>query len=53
MQLLIGMSTRRYLPPIGTAGLDLFAVRGYNLEPAPPPKIIDTVSFANIAINKI
>jgi hypothetical protein len=33
------MSTNRYLPAIGTAGLLLLAVKGYNLEPAPPPKI--------------
>jgi hypothetical protein len=38
---------------MGTAGLDLLAVSGYSLEPAPPPSIIETVSFANIAITKI
>jgi hypothetical protein len=38
---------------MGTAGLDLLAVSGYNLEPAPPPNIIETVSFANIGIFKI
>lgn len=40
MQLDIGMSTNLYLPAIGTAGLDLFSVNGYNLDPCPPPKII-------------
>ena len=30
---LIGMSMRRYLPPIGTAGLDLVAVRGKSRLP--------------------
>jgi hypothetical protein len=50
MQLLIGISTKRYFPAIGTAGLDLLAVNGYSLEPAPPPKIIATVCFANTAI---
>ena len=33
MQLEIGMSTNLYFPAIGTAGLDLSAVKGYNLEP--------------------
>ena len=40
IQLEIGISTNRYLPAIGTAGLDLFAVKGYNLDPCPPPNII-------------
>lgn len=38
-QLEIGMSTRRYLPAIGTAGLDRVCVNGDNLEPWPPPRI--------------
>lgn len=29
----IGISTNLYLPAMGTAGFDLLAVRGYNLEP--------------------
>ena len=49
----IGISTNRYFPPMGTAGLDLLAVSGCSLEPAPPPNIIETVSFANIGIFKI
>jgi hypothetical protein len=39
MQLEIGMSTNLYLPAMGTAGLLRVAVKGYNLDPAPPPKI--------------
>jgi len=39
MQLLIGISTKRYLPAIGTAGFERAAVNGYNLVPAPPPRI--------------
>src|SRR5690606_2361617 len=35
----IGISINLYLPPIGTAGFDLSLVSGYNLVPAPPPKI--------------
>src|SRR3970040_2734669 len=35
----------RYLPPNGTAGLLLKAVRGYNLSPCPPAKSIVTVSL--------
>jgi hypothetical protein len=44
------MSTKRYLPAMGTAGFDRRAVKGDRREPAPPPKIIETVSFANTAI---
>jgi len=39
MQFEIGISTRRYFPAMGTAGLDRAAVKGYNLEPAPPPRM--------------
>ena len=46
----MGISTNRYLPAIGTAGFDLLAVSGYNLDPAPPPKIMETVCFANTAM---
>ncbi|MEI9807716.1 MAG: hypothetical protein WDO16_07470 [Bacteroidota bacterium] len=45
MQLEIGISTRRYLPAIGTAGLERLAVKGYNLDPAPPPSIILSISL--------
>src|SRR5215212_6738862 len=39
MQLAIGMSIRRYLPAIGTAGLLRDLVRGYRRVPRPPPRI--------------
>lgn len=48
----MGMSTNLYLPAMETAGLDLLAVKGYNLDPAPPPKMMETVSFAYIAMAK-
>jgi len=57
IQLEIGISTNLYFPAIGTAGLDLVAVSGYNLDPCPPPKIIDNtllliiVIFLKIGIN--
>jgi hypothetical protein len=35
----IGISINLYFPAIGTAGLLLIEVKGYNLEPAPPPNI--------------
>src|SRR6185503_4112018 len=39
MQLEIGMSTSRYLPANGTAGLDRSLVSGNSRVPAPPPII--------------
>jgi hypothetical protein len=51
MQLLIGISTKRYLPAIGTAGLLLLAVKGDNLVPAPPPKITATTDFEGFDIS--
>ena len=45
MQLDIGTSIRRYAPPIGTAGLALFFVSGYNLDPAPPPRMTAMTLF--------
>jgi hypothetical protein len=42
-QLEIGISTRRYLPAIGTAGFERLDVNGNNLVPAPPPKITDKI----------
>jgi hypothetical protein len=47
IQLLIGISTNRYLPAIGTAGLERLAVSGYNLVPAPPPRITATTELDN------
>jgi hypothetical protein len=41
----IGMSTRRYLPPMGTAGFERLAVKGYNLVPAPPPNMTASIDF--------
>src|SRR5215210_6167000 len=37
--LLMGMSIRRNLPPIGTAGLARSRVRGHSRLPWPPPRI--------------
>jgi hypothetical protein len=48
MQLEIGISTNLYLPAIGTAGLLLAAVRGYNLLPAPPPRITEIRDLLDI-----
>src|SRR6266550_8727488 len=39
MQFEMGMSTRRYLPPTGTAGFERCCVNGKRREPAPPPRI--------------
>src|SRR5687768_9881672 len=39
MQLEIGISTNRYLPASGTAGLERSFVSGNRREPAPPPII--------------
>ena len=35
----MGISTRRYFPARGTAGLERSFVRGKSLEPCPPPII--------------
>ena len=37
MQFEIGISTNRYLPAKGTAGLDLSSVKGNKRAPCPPP----------------
>ncbi len=37
MQLEMGMSTSRYLPASGTAGLERSLVRGKSRVPCPPP----------------
>ena len=39
MQLLMGMSMRRYLPATGTAGLLRSWVSGYSRVPRPPPRM--------------
>jgi hypothetical protein len=41
----IGISTKRYLPAIGTAGFDLVVVSGCKRVPAPPPKITAITEF--------
>jgi hypothetical protein len=38
----MGISTKRYFPAIGTAGLLLDEVSGDKRVPAPPPKITAT-----------
>src|SRR5271154_5339142 len=43
MQLEMGISTMRYLPARGTAGLDRSLVRGKSRLPAPPPMMIARV----------
>ena len=45
IQFEMGISTNRYFPAIGTAGLERLAVRGYNLVPAPPPRITARIDF--------
>jgi hypothetical protein len=48
----MGISTSRYLPAMGTAGLERLAVNGYNLDPAPPPKMMLSISLdIDIAMN--
>jgi hypothetical protein len=43
-QLLIGMSIRRYFPPIGTAGFERRSVSGKSRVPRPPPRMIARTS---------
>src|SRR5687767_15819177 len=45
MQLLIGMSIRRYLPAMGTAGFDRARVSGKRRVPRPPPRMIAMTWF--------
>src|SRR5260221_9207115 len=44
-QLLMGMSISRYLPAMGTAGLERWTVSGNRREPRPPPRITLRTSF--------
>ena len=46
----MGISTKRYLPAIGTAGFDQVAVKGDNLLPAPPPNMTATTDFEKLSI---
>jgi hypothetical protein len=41
----MGITTKRYLPAMGTAGFERAAVNGYNLVPAPPPSITAITEF--------
>lgn len=43
-QLEMGISINLYLPARGTAGFERLAVRGYNLDPAPPPRMTQRTS---------
>src|SRR6267142_5253892 len=45
MQLEMGISTRRYLPARGTAGLARSFVRGNSRVPWPPPMITESTSL--------
>src|SRR5215212_10467111 len=45
MQLLIGMSIRRYFPAIGTAGFERILVNGCRRDPRPPPIMTPRTSF--------
>ena len=47
MQLLIGISIKRYFPARGTAGFALNLVKGYRRVPAPPPNIIANTFFTH------
>ena len=49
-QLEMGMSTSRYLPAMGTAGLDRLAVNGNNLVPAPPPSITESICLLMVVV---
>src|ERR671923_2797212 len=45
IQLLMGMSMRRYFPAIGTAGFERILVNGCKRVPLPPPIITPSTSF--------
>jgi len=45
IQLLIGISIKRYLPANGTAGFALIFVKGESLEPFPPPRMMANTRF--------
>src|SRR5512136_3020265 len=45
MQLLMGMSMRRYFPAIGTAGFARSLVNGCRRDPRPPPMMTPRTSF--------
>jgi len=45
MQLLMGMSIRRYFPAMGTAGFERIWVNGCRREPLPPPMMTPKTSL--------
>src|SRR5437867_28549 len=45
MQLLMGMSMRRYFPAMGTAGFERNLVNGCRRDPRPPPIMTPRTSF--------
>jgi hypothetical protein len=47
----IGMSTSRYLPAIGTAGFERFAVSGNYIFPAPPPNFTERICLLIIYVD--
>src|SRR5215212_11498162 len=49
---LIGMSIRRYLPAIGTAGFDRWWVSGKRRCPRPPPRMMASTSFMDDSLCK-
>ena len=49
MQLLIGISIKRYFAPRGTAGFARSFVKGYSRVPAPPPKMIAKTRFMRLS----
>src|SRR6056297_85127 len=49
MQLLIGMSIKRYLPASGTAGFERILVNGNKRVPRPPPRI-NAIAFRITAV---
>src|SRR4051794_36408771 len=55
MQLEIGISTSRYFPASGTAGLDRSRVRGKSRVPCPPPIIMEStlLIFTDVSFGAI
>ena len=43
MQLLTGISTKRYFPARGTAGFERSLVKGKSRDPTPPPMMMESV----------
>jgi hypothetical protein len=51
IQLLMGMSIKRYFPAMGTAGFERMAVSGCKRDPRPPPMMIPRTSFIDGMVN--